>query len=429
MQCWRSTGPLRALILAWSVASAPAASAKSLPERPDRITLANRKSPEASRHAEWVYQPSFSYGLLASADDSVSVGAGKDKAQEEPASAEKTAAELARLERKDRLSAKPSKPTAERVERSQSFFAPSQSPDRPRSDIGIPIVSFILPGFDQWWEGQTGSAFAYTGVALGGYVYQRATLDANDLEYAKKVRREKCEQTADKCKDQSEIEEKDVAARKVTLGGLLAQGAGGMSLYHSFRTAVHTRQSHGQYEFLTHEETPLELFAAPFHFQYLARTSTFVPLLVGAGIAYLQVRLPPDSMEKDRFTSADAAFAGAFAYNAGTHEEAVFRGWLMPVMREYWGSDFWSNAAQSVTFALAHLNNVSTPLPQLILGYHLGNVTQDNGWQLGESIFIHTWWDVMAFVALYQYKLKEPDPKKAAAIKPVLWLPPLEYLF
>ena len=313
------------------------------------------------------------------------------------------------------------------VPSSPSFFNPASDPNRPRSDIFSPIVSFILPGFDQWWEGQYGSAAIYSGAAIGGYVYANATSTSNHYSEHQQQLKDEADRTGNP--QESELDQKDITGRKVVLGELIAQGAGGMSAYQAFRTAVRTRQGHGQYEFLTHEETPLDIMAAPFHFSYMTRPTTYIPLAIGAGLAYLVVQSgPPDGMVRDGFSSADGFFTGAYSYNAGMHEEAIFRGWLMPVMREYWDSDFWSNAAQSVLFAAAHLNTNPQPLPQLLLGYDLGWISQNNGWRISEGVFIHTWWDVLAFASQYAYKQKAPAPV-AAKIHPILWLPPVALFF
>lgn len=313
-----------------------------------------------------------------------------------------------------------------------SMFDVREGANRPRSDIVAPLFSFLVPGLDQWWEGQTYSAMAYSGIAVAGYAYADH-IAFEDGIYEKKrrerVAKEEGEDDGEDDKEETGLDAKDVALRKATFGALVAQGAGGFSLYHSFRTAVRTRKGHGQYEFLRYEETPADIFAAPFRFQYLAHTRTWVPLLIGAALMELQLHgEDPEDMEKTSFTSADGFFTGAYSYNAGTHEEAVFRGWMMPVMYEYWRSEFWSNAAQSVVFALAHLNTNSMPVPQLLLGYHLGYVTQENGWRIGESVFIHTWWDVLAFATIFHYKQTAPE-EKASLIKPVLWLPPFQYYF
>jgi membrane protease YdiL (CAAX protease family) len=154
-----------------------------------------------------------------------------------------------------------------------------------------------------------------------------------------------------------------------------------------------------------------------------------VPLAIGLGLAGLRlVSEPPEGYEKDRLKGSDVFFTGAYSMNAGTHEEAMFRGWLMPFAAEYTGSPFWANVGQALLFAAAHLNTNSTPLPQLLLGYHLGNVVQDDNWRLGEAIFIHVWWDVLAFASTYSYKEVSKSSRALAAV-PVFWLPPLELAF
>ena len=174
----------------------------------------------------------------------------------------------------------------------------------------------------------------------------------------------------------------------------------------------------------------MELFKSTLEFKYLTRKTTWIPLLIGGAIAGLRLSTPPATYnERSPFTSADALFTSAFSANAGTHEEAMFRGWLMPVLREYTGSDMWSNIGQGVLFAAAHLGTVSTPLPQLLLGLHLGNLTQDNGWEMGEAVFIHTWWDIIAFWTQFQYNSKYAKSPVAPVVPAVLWLPPLEWVF
>jgi len=310
----------------------------------------------------------------------------------------------------------------------RSPFAVDDRPDKPRSDIGMPLLSFLLPGIDQWIEGQHPYGLLYSGIAVGGLVYANHVAQRNELKVGGTQAESGDDDKNDDGEDDEEaLDQKDVAVRKYTLGTLLYQGAGGMSAYHSFRTSVLTRKHHGQYDFLEYEESPADIMMAPFRFQYLTRASTYVPLAIITAFSVIAVNQPIEDdaeIERDTLSSSDAFFAGAFSLNAGTHEEAMFRGWIMPVMMEYWQTPFWSNVAQSVLFAAAHLPTNPTPLPQLLLGYHLGNVTMDNRWRIGEAVFIHTWWDVVAFTAQYHYKLKDPEAPEA-----VLWLPPLYWYF
>lgn len=298
-------------------------------------------------------------------------------------------------------------------------------PDRPRSDIGMPIASFLLPGLDQWIEGQQTSAVLYSTVAVGGLLYSESIEKNNALvEVA---------EHADGTKhtfDSRSLDQKDVAGRKYLLGQLVYQGSGGMSAYHSFRTAALSRRSKGQYEFLPTDETPLDVFKAPFQFHYLTELTTIVPLGIIGTLSAIQLSQdPPEDAEYARtsFEGSDAFFAGAYSYNAGTHEEAMFRGWIMPVMAEYWRSPFWSNAAQALLFSASHLNNNPRPIPQLLLGYHLGYVTQKNSWYIGEAVFIHTWWNVIAFATQFSYRRVHDD--NHASIAPALWLPPFSIVF
>jgi len=298
-------------------------------------------------------------------------------------------------------------------------------PDRPRSDIGMPIASFLLPGLDQWIEGQQPSAALYSSAAVGGLIYA-GNVEANNgmvkvVEHADGTKHDV---------DAKGLDQKDVAGRKYVLGTLIYQGAGGMSAYQSFRTAALTRRSQGQYEFLSADETPVDVFKAPFHYQYLTRWTTIVPLGIIGALSALQLsQEPPEDAgyERTAFRGSDAFFTGAYSYNAGTHEEAMFRGWIMPVMSEYWDSPFWSNTAQALLFSASHLNTNPRPIPQLLLGYHLGYVTQEDGWNIGEAVFIHTWWNVIAFATQFSFQSTHSDDHKAAI--PPFWLPPLAIVF
>ncbi len=316
------------------------------------------------------------------------------------------------------------------------YFGVKRRFEKPRSAFWIPLSCFFVPGLDQWWEGQWYGAIGYTGTAVGGFAFASYIAAKNGLVTAAEERPEGDDPAEDAPKEEkkADLDSKNIAVRKVMLGGQLAQWAGGMSTYHAFRTAVRTRKTNlGEYGFLNYEETPWDLMLAPARFDYVIRPSTFIPLAVIGALSYLSLKqeIPADSdIERDAVRPADYFFAGAFSYNAGTHEEAVFRGWLQPWLMEQWGSPFWSNATQSTVFAAAHLNTNPFPIIQLLLGYHLGWVTQKNGYRLGEAIFIHTWWDVVAFVSAYNYKQKAKDEEARLRIPdPTLWLPPFELNF
>jgi membrane protease YdiL (CAAX protease family) len=206
-----------------------------------------------------------------------------------------------------------------------------------------------------------------------------------------------------------------------------------LSAYHSFRTAVTTRYQYGQFTFLNpkNEETPAQLALAPFNFTYLARPTTIIPLAVVATLAVAianQEPTPESNTYRDGLTSSDIFYASGTSYLAGLHEEALFRGWMMPCLMQWTSSPFWSNSITAATFAVAHMGNVQVPVAQLAMGWYWGWLAQRRQWTLGEGIFIHTWYDVMIFMASYNFRYKK-NPTATAAALPVLWLPPLSLSF
>lgn len=288
-----------------------------------------------------------------------------------------------------------------------AFYDSSNESTAGASDILLPFVSLPLPGLGQWVQGHYGYGATYTTLSIASASY--------GLQASEKIRRRH---------QDPDLDEKGIAERKSLLGFQTYQSVGGFSLFHTFRTAAHKRQKLGQYAFLTATETPMDVALAPFRLSYMKRMTTWAPMLLGAVVNLWIARHPLPNWEADAFRREDAAFASAFSWNAGTHEEAVFRGWLMPVLREYWMNDAWANGTQASLFAAAHLPSTPTPIVQWALGYYFGGITQANQWHLGEAIFIHTWWDVMAFAA--QYHMKKKDPTKPVAS---LHFPPLQISF
>ena len=287
------------------------------------------------------------------------------------------------------------------------------------SDILLPIGSLILPGLGQWRRGQYASGATYTGIALAGGFY--ASNASNDFK-------------KDNLKS-ANLDESNIAIRKYMLGAQVTQAAGGFSLYHSFRSAVWQRQKFGEYSFLGDGDTPKDILLAPLRFEYLIRPTTFIPLAVGGTLSWYFATHPGHDYQKRRLSNADNWFAGAYSYNAGTHEEAIFRGWGMPLLHEHGLSPGMSNLAQSAVFSLAHLGSTPIPLPQFFLGLHLGNVTIKNNWSITESVFIHVWWDVFAFLSNYQIKRNKAEKNAISqhvnqlGQAATLWLPPLHIYF
>jgi uncharacterized protein len=254
-------------------------------------------------------------------------------------------------------------------------------PNRPRSFWLPPLFSAILPGFDQYVEGQSSYGFVYTGTAAVGLGLQYAFNDYNDYP----------------------LDTQNDNARMYQLGGEFWKVAMGLSSFHSFKTAANSRKE--DFPYLKVEETPSDLALSPINFSYLSRPTTYLGI---AGILVADVLIASLMNYDDNGDTSwhvkgtDFLFAGALSAGAGISEEAVFRGWLMPATNYYVDSPWVSNLITAVLFGAAHLGGDNTfPLPQALAGYYFGWVAQRNDWAIGESIFIHTWVDVIAFLAGY----------------------------
>lgn len=272
-----------------------------------------------------------------------------------------------------------------------SFELPTR-PEKSRNDLWPPLATFLLPGFDQWVEFQYPSATMYSSIALGGLAL---AAPASERLKAKSI-------------DLSNLSNRDDDVRTVQLGSQIYMAAGSFSAYHSFRSAVRSRKHAGGYAFLANEESVDELWTSPFHFELLARPTTYLPL--GGLFALMVYGLSSDGemFKNNSYRVGDAGFAGAASYLAGTNEEALFRGWMMPMLMERWQSPFWSNTATAVIFGAAHLSaNNTFPLAQFAAGWYFGYLSQANGWTLRESIFVHAWWDVIAFTGSYLYESRD----------------------
>ena len=110
------------------------------------------------------------------------------------------------------------------------------------SDVALPLLSLVLPGAGQWARGQWTAGALYSGLSLGATSYALQS----QREFGKS-----------KIKS-SELAGSNVAARKYILGLQTSQAVGGISLYHSFRTAVWQRQKFGDYAFLDSGDSPID---------------------------------------------------------------------------------------------------------------------------------------------------------------------------
>lgn len=303
-------------------------------------------------------------------------------------------------------------------ESSRDWFLLPNDPKRRRGIWLFPTLSFVLPGLDQWWEGQFESAALYSGSFLvASALEQHGEAVFVNANTAKQIN----------LKLEEGLATQDNQLRNIYLFSQLKSVAGGASLYHSFRSSVRTRPE--DFSFLGPEEPLSELFAAPFDFTYLTRPTTWIPLGVIAALTAYQVGATTREEAREqgykpvKLGGDDLAYGAAYSYNAGTYEEMVFRGWLLPSVQYETSNAVLGNVVSSVGFALAHRGTVQVPLAQLLLGYYLGWVSINNHYSLKESIFIHTWWDVVAFAQNYHFESTGSKSRLA------YWLPGVHVAF
>ncbi len=242
----------------------------------------------------------------------------------------------------------------------------------------LPTISFILPGFGQYIDMQLEYGLGYSALGLAGL----SLVSSAD----------------EKSIDISDLDSRDPALRRIFLGDSLFKIAGGLSSYHSFRLGAASRQAIGEYQFLANAkaESPLDLLISPFRFDHLAKSTTWIPLLTLAAL------VTTNGEHWNHVQFGDWAFSTGVSVGAGVGEEAVFRGFIMPFAQQYM-QPFWAaNLTQATLFGAAHFSSDNkAPWPQLLMGLYFGWVTKKNDWQISESIFIHTWWDVIAIASEY----------------------------
>lgn len=265
--------------------------------------------------------------------------------------------------------------------------------------------SLFLPGLDQWMENQNKSAFVYSGGAYLGLKLSLAAMSNLNKSGA----------TQDKDYFVN-LNSRNNDMRDLMMGSHIYTTMGYFSAYHSFRTAILSYEPYDKFKFIPKDEKPIDLMLAPLDFTHLAKLSTVLPL--GVLILALTQNFKSDVFQHNAYSARDQLYATGFSYGAGVGEEMVFRGWMMPMAFESWGSEFGANLFTSTVFSLGHISpSNKTPVAQFIMGYYFGYLTIANHWSLRESIFLHTWWDLLIFTANY---LDASRTKNASIFLPFL---------
>lgn len=238
----------------------------------------------------------------------------------------------------------------------------------------------FAPGLGQAVDGETSKALIFGGLGVTGITIYGHGVDAQK-EYLKGTD-----------PDYNLYLDNEL---KKKVGASMYLNAGLLSAYDTFQSRVGVYQAAGKFQFLPKTQNVSEFLIAPFHFSYLKRPTTWIPFALAMALGYDHYMSDP---RPHRFHTrgSDVAAGVYLSYNAGTGEEAYFRGVLYPTLYESWNGHWTANVAQSLIFGYMH---GPQPYPQIIAGWYFGYLAEKNGFELGENIFIHAWWDVWILTA------------------------------
>ncbi|MBI4421578.1 MAG: CPBP family intramembrane metalloprotease [Gemmatimonadetes bacterium] len=244
------------------------------------------------------------------------------------------------------------------------------------AEFKLPALSFLVPGVGQYAQHAAGPGAAFSATAVLGM----------GLFF-----------TGDTAAALHQALPRSAGGQQAFLGAQLYQTAGSLSAYDSFRRSLPSLRRVGKHQFLEHHEPLGALFTAPFDLRFLGRWTTWLELAYTGVIAVILVseETRPGKLYQP-YKARDAAFGAGLSLQAGIGEEALFRGWLYPVLHQAVGRRMWlSNSIQATTFGLLHAPNAG-PFALVIAGWawYQGWLTRKNGWSIRESIFHHFWYDV-----------------------------------
>lgn len=267
-----------------------------------------------------------------------------------------------------------------------TFFFPACVHADPSPTIAA-AASAILPGLGQAAQGDYTSGaehFSLFAIALGAGIHYQNQPDFLKDEERYQHEREIINQTTLR---------RDFALRVAT----------DTALYSSFAAYRDGRSRDTRYyRTPAPKETLGELALAPFKWEYLSRPTTFIPLgiqLIAAASDRYGVYRPPD-------VSRNALYAYELTANEFTAvgEEGFFRGFLNNELSSQWGNG-WGLAGSSAIFGLAHTGQgqAANAIQAGLAGAYLGWVQQRNRFQIGESVAIHYWVNVIAGIAAIRH--------------------------
>jgi CAAX protease family protein len=247
------------------------------------------------------------------------------------------------------------------------------------------VASAIVPGLGQASSGNYEDAAAHFGMfaaSLAAALYYQHKPDflSDEIRYDDAGNREFINQTTLR---------RDFALRLAT----------DTALYSSFGAYRDARARDDRaYRTPAPGESLSELALAPFSWEFLSRPTTFIPLALQAWAAARS--------KYGIYRAEDVSARDLHVYNATANEftaigeEGFFRGFINNEFSDRWGNG-WGLAGSSLLFGVAHTGQGQTAnaVEASIAGAYLGWMHQRNGFQIGEGVALHYWFNVIAGIA------------------------------
>ena len=243
-----------------------------------------------------------------------------------------------------------------------------------------PIGSVFLPGVGQALHRDWLGGSIYQGMFVAGWTVSRTALDGRQVSV-------------------SDFATFDGRTELGVWALQLRTTAGSLSAYDAFQRALPRLQQAGKYAFVRESDTVTSLIRAPGDFHFLKDPATYVPLALVTVVSFARRVAGPTTGHEFTPTAAhDVAFSAGLAYNAGVGEEMLFRGYLLPVLRQHLGDRAWTaNELQAAAFAAAHGDFSPSGLAAHFgFGLYSGFLVARNRGSLKQAVFNHFIWDLVA---------------------------------
>jgi hypothetical protein len=270
--------------------------------------------------------------------------------------------------------------------------APDSAPARRGAELLIPVASLVLPGLGQYVYRAPAVGVAYTAGVVGGYALARVG-DAEGKSWNGDLPLRARDQLAEQAEH-------------------VAVTAGMLSAWDAFHRAVPALQRQGKYDFLGARERPADLLSAPFDRRFLRRWTTWVDLAQTAAVTALILSDRQPGVRYRPMRARDGAYAVSLAANAAVGEEALFRGWLLPMAHQHTGRRFWvANGLQAGLFGAAHLPDAGWGAAYIgVWSAWEGWIVRRNRWSVRESVFHHFWYDAAVVSATFLTTARRDAP-------------------